>query len=224
VKALDKTLARAIDADLDDKSMESAALGSVLTDPALAGGMVASTYGGPMLSAWKTISANDVQAAIDLMADAVKGGDLSDMESMLTAQAVALQSMFTALAARATQVRGIAEINAITSLALRAQAQSRATVDSIVNLKHPRTTVIAKQANIAAAGGQQQVNNGVLASPAPAHEATSPNKLKALEMGNGSTPLDAGATRPASRGRSGDATVVQVHRAEKRGGQGCGRA
>ncbi len=153
--ALDKTLTRAIDADLDDKRIESAALGSMITDPALAGGMVAATYGGPMLSAWKTISANDVQAAIDLMADAVKGGDLSDIESMLTAQAVALQSMFTALAARATQVRGIAEINAITSLALRAQAQSRATVDSIVNLKHPRTTVIAKQANIAAAGGQQ---------------------------------------------------------------------
>lgn len=219
MSALDKTLARAIDADLDDKDFEAAGRGAMLTDPALASGMITSAYAGPLLSHWKNVSATDVQTAIDLMAHAVKSGDLSDLEAMLVSQAVATQSMFTALAARACGSKDSATVNLLTSLALRAQAQSRSTIDSIANLKFPRTTVIAKQANITSNGGQQQINNGMPHSHAPAHETFVPNELKALETGNGSTPLDAGATRPAGRDRSRDAAMVEINRTTKRGGQ-----
>jgi hypothetical protein len=43
-------------------------------------------------------------------------------------------------------------------LALRAQTQSRCTLEAISNIKNPRT-VIAKQANIS--HGHQQINNGL---------------------------------------------------------------
>lgn len=221
MKTFEKTLARAIDADLDEKELEAAGRGAMLIDPALAGGMTTAAYAGPLLANWKSVSANDVQVAIDLMADAVKGGDLTDLEAMLVAQAASLQSMFTALAAKAAGSREISTVNAITSLALRAQAQSRVTVDSIVNLKFPRQTVFAKQANVNN-GGQQQVNNGVPVSHAPAHEAPAPNKIF-LES-NASPILEPRAARGAGRSNQTLEAVGVGDRTAKRGGQSRGRA
>ena len=42
-------------------------------------------------------------------------------------------------------------------LALKAQAQSRATLSALVDLKHPRQTTFVKQANIT--NGLQQINS-----------------------------------------------------------------
>ena len=48
------------------------------------------------------------------------------------------------------------------NLALKAQAQSRATIQALVELKYPRQVIVTQQANIA--NGHQQVNNGVVRS------------------------------------------------------------
>jgi hypothetical protein len=47
-------------------------------------------------------------------------------------------------------------------LALKAQAQSRATIQALIELKYPKQTNFVKQANIA--NGHQQINNGQAAS------------------------------------------------------------
>ena len=52
---------------------------------------------------------------------------------------------------------GYDQLKLFVSLALKAQNQSRATLDTLANIKNPRQTVITKQANIS--NGPQQVNN-----------------------------------------------------------------
>lgn len=107
----------------------------------------------------------DLTAMVDGLRDTikeVKGGDLSRLEAMLISQATALQTLFTSLARRATHQEQLRQYEAYTVLALKAQAQSRATISALVDLKFPRQATFVKQANIA--HGPQQVNNG----PAPA--------------------------------------------------------
>lgn len=102
----------------------------------------------------------------------VNGGDLTRLEAMLVSQATALQTMFTSLARRAANQQHLKQYETFMALALKAQAQSRATVSALVDLKYPRQATFVKQANIA--NGPQQVNNGAAPAPvtsthAPAH-------------------------------------------------------
>jgi len=108
--------------------------------------------------------AEDARAAID--------GDLSGAEAMLTNQAHALQAIFVHLAERAKSQTYIPQIQCLMGLALRAQAQCRATLQTLVEVKFPKSATFIRQANIA---HQQQVNNspGHAASEAPARSHTS---------------------------------------------------
>ena len=118
----------------------------------------------------------------------VRQGDMAGPEAMLVTQADSLNAIFTEMARRAAMNMG-EYINAserYMRLALKAQAQCRATVETLAALKNP-PVVIARQANIS--NGPQQVNNG--ASPPRAEEtSTVPNEL--LETDHGKR-LDAGA-------------------------------
>ena len=74
-------------------------------------------------------------------------------------------------------------------LALKAQSQCRATLETLAGIKNPIPYI--KQTNIA--NGPQQVNNGQIAAAAPPHAGdfeTAPNKL--LEANHGQR-LDIGA-------------------------------
>ena len=143
----------------------------------------------------------------------VNDGDLADTEALLTAQAVALNTVFTELARRAVVNFGeyLDAGDRYLRLALKAQSQCRATIETLALMKNPRT-VFAKQANITS--GPQQVNNGVPA-PALASRAgnleSEPNKL--LEA-HGER-LDGGATGTAGSGDQDLATVGPVNRAKK---------
>ena len=77
---------------------------------------------------------------------------------MLISQATALQTIFTSLARKAHSQTYQKHYEAFLGLALKAQAQSRATITALVDLKYPRQATYVKQANIA--HGAQQVNNG----------------------------------------------------------------
>ena len=89
----------------------------------------------------------------------VQGGDMRPVEAMLYGQAVTLETIFTSLARRATSQEYLNQLQAYQGLALKAQAQCRATLEALAEIKNPRPVAFVKQANIS--GGHQQVNNGV---------------------------------------------------------------
>ena len=90
--------------------------------------------------------------------DRVHRGDLREAEALLTAQAVTLNTMFTHLANRADKTEYVDKFDRYLRLALKAQAQCRATLERLAAIKNP-PTLLARQANIA--HGPQQVNNTV---------------------------------------------------------------
>jgi hypothetical protein len=117
---------------------------------------------------------------------------------MLIAQANALQAMFVEMARRALKQERTSHYETHLRLALRAQNQCRATLETLAVIKNP-TVVFARQANINN-GGQQQVNNhGV---PAPASHAcgqeSSIQQSKLLETDDGQR-MDSGAKGATSR-------------------------
>jgi hypothetical protein len=91
----------------------------------------------------------------------VQGGDMRPVEAMLYGQAVTLETIFTSLARRAAQNAGeyLGATDTYMRLALKAQAQCRATLEALAEIKNPRPVAFVKQANIS--NGPQQVNNGV---------------------------------------------------------------
>lgn len=107
----------------------------------------------------------ELQAVYELLATQtgkVQGGDLKSAEAMLYGQAATLQAVFTALVRRAARADQIPQFQAAMSMALKAQAQCRATLEALAEIKNPRPVAFVKQANIA--NGPQQVNNGTPAS------------------------------------------------------------
>ena len=131
----------------------------------------------------------------------VQTGDLRTGEALLTGQAVALNAIFSEMARRAALNMGehLGATETYMRLALKAQGQCRATIETLAAMKNP-PVVFARQANINN-GGQQQVNNGAQASggasPAPAsNSAAEPNKL--LEASHGER-LDFGAQAASGR-------------------------
>lgn len=123
----------------------------------------------------------DVSVLVHEMFDAtkeVKAGNLGMLERMLAAQAFSLDTMFTDLARRARLQEGLPQIQTLTGLAFKAQAQCRATIEALAEIKNPKPVAFVKQANIA--HGHQQVNNGDAALPAPAQAQLSPPAPDAL--------------------------------------------
>ena len=97
------------------------------------------------------------QAMLERSIGEVKNGNLADVEAMLYSQAYALNAMFATLMTRANRQEYMPPTQALMSLAFKAQNQSRATLQALVDLKQPRQPTFVKQANIAQ--GHQQVNN-----------------------------------------------------------------
>ena len=103
---------------------------------------------------------------------AVNDGDLGRAEEMLMVQAHTLDAIFNSLARRAAMNMG--EYPDATDrymrLALKAQSQCRATLETLAVIKNPPNVAFVKQANIA---HNQQVNNAP-AIPSRAREIENP--------------------------------------------------
>lgn len=122
---------------------------------------------------------------------AVQGGNLAHAEAMLINQASALQSLFVRLSERAMEQGHMPNLEGFMRLALRAQSQCRATLETLSAIKNP-PIVYARQANVTT--GPQQINNGI-AAPTRAREIENmQNGL--LEAYNGER-LDTGETGKA---------------------------
>ena len=120
----------------------------------------------------------------------VADGNMRPVEAMLYGQAVALQTMFTSLSRRAAANDGLKQFQVNLTLALKAQAQCRATLEALAEIKNPRPVAFVKQANIA--NGPQQINNAAPANRTeadiqPTHarqNAGPPNELLEHQHGN----------------------------------------
>jgi hypothetical protein len=168
----------------------------------------------------------DMSVMIDRLRETyedVKAGDLHTLEAMLISQATALQTIFTSLARRASTQDRLPQYQTFLGLALKAQAQSRATISALVDLKHPRQAMFVKQANIAQ--GPQQVNNGDTPNGPTAQNARAcahgkeigpqQNKLLEADYGQPRQRMDTRAVQKAERSYQAVETVEQVHRAAK---------
>jgi hypothetical protein len=87
----------------------------------------------------------------------LRQNDLTSAEDMLMSQAVALQSLFARMAESALATTDLAPFDVKFRYALRAQAQCRATLETLAAIKNP-PVVFARQANVS--NGPQQINNG----------------------------------------------------------------
>ncbi len=96
-------------------------------------------------------------AVLRQQAAAVNRGDMAQAEAMLMNQATALQSLFTHLTERGLGQSLMPNLEGFMRLALRAQSQCRATLETLATIKNP-PIVYARQANVTT--GPQQINNG----------------------------------------------------------------
>ncbi len=150
-----------------------------------------------------------------------KGGDLSELEANLAAQAVTLDAMFTELTRRAAMNMGthLGVTETYLRLAMKAQAQCRTTVETLAEIKNPRAVAFVRQANIA--HGHQQVKNGEASSSGSTRgragarkNKTQRNKL--LEGGTDGERMDPGTTGAAGATYSGLAAMGAIHGTEDR--------
>lgn len=141
----------------------------------------------------------------------VENGDLSSMEAMLIAQAQALQTVFVSLGLKASSQTQLKHYTEFMTLALKAQSQSRATIQALIELKYPKQIAFVKQANIA--HGHQQVNNGtaaqnsVMLDEQARAEKIENKQNELLEVNYGSQKMDIRATQTTV---SKDKTVATV--------------
>lgn len=155
---------------------------------------------------------------LKVMAADVADGNLSAVEQMLLHQAVALQTMFMDLALRAKGQQDLPAVQTLTQLALKAQSGSRATLQTLAELKNPRP-VFVRQTNVAQT---QQVNNGgqdtMAVQPSRARKPrNAPIELKApTQECHGSPTLDTRATTAAGRADSAQQALGAFDRAPQR--------
>lgn len=107
-------------------------------------------------------------------AAAVHCGDLSRTESMLMNQATALQTLFARLVEASMKAGTLPQQETAMRLALKAQSQCRATLETLVAVKNP-PIVYAKQANLTT--GPQQINNAAAAPSRARGKKTKPTQL-----------------------------------------------
>ena len=141
----------------------------------------------------------------------VQAGDMRPVEGMLYRQAKTLETMFTSLARRAANQDGLKQFQVNLTLALKAQAQCRATLEALALVKNPMPYI--RQANIA--NGPQQVNNGNasasghtgISTPSGTHAGNfQSEQTKLLEADHGQR-LDTRAAQAAGRVNQAVGTV-----------------
>ncbi len=164
------------------------------------------------------LSINTLVDDLGKQCELASNGDLKRAEALLMAQAHTLDAIFNNLARRAINSEYLAQFEPNLKFALRAQSQSRATLETLALLKNPPPIAFVRQANIA--NGPQQVNNGTVpAADAPRARENQTTQSKLLEEHHGAR-LDLGKTQTASAGDLSLEAVGAIHRTENARRQG----
>lgn len=124
--------------------------------PTTTNGMVSSMYTSKTMKV--DLDLKEMIFALNDQVRQVQEGNMRNTESLLVSQALTLNAIFAEMARRAALNMGqnLDATEAYLRLALKAQNQSRLTLETLATIKNP-PLLIAKQANITT--GQQQVNN-----------------------------------------------------------------
>lgn len=196
-------------------------LADLATDGIATNAIVARTFLGP---SQPNIGLTELVASLKDHGQRVNANDMTAQEQMLTAQSMALNAIFGEMARRSALNLGqhLEATERYMRLALKAQGQCRATLETLAAIKNP-PVLFARQANINN-GGQQQVNNEALPGqavkgqrPAPAHEEirNRPNELLE-DLSHGGTQLDTRATSKTGGPNPRLEPMASIHRAEDR--------
>lgn len=165
------------------------------------------------------LDVNAMHGEVIRQAEMIKAGNLMPAELMLFDQALSLQAIFASFADRAAVNAGeyLGAAETYLRLALKAQSQCRATLETLAAIKNPQPTAFIRQQNIA---NNQQVNNGT-AAPAASPGAAArtrvedsdipANELLAVTNEQGQR-LDSGAATAAGGGDPAMAPLDAGHR------------
>lgn len=146
----------------------------------------------------------ELTAELQQQATTVQDGDLRRAESMLMSQAHALQAIFAHFGERAKNAETWEGLQTMMGLALKAQSQCRATLETLVEVKFPRQTQFVRQQNVAM---NQQVNNGAGESRARGETLESTTELLGRTDG-----VDTAKTGAAGTAHQGMAPLASVDR------------
>lgn len=115
------------------------------------------------------VTLNSLRGELQRQCDAASGGELNREEAMLVVQAHTLDTFFHTLARCAASNMGeyLGACETYLRLALKAQSQCRATIETLATIKNPAPVAFVRQANVAG-----DVNNGIAASPVTGCKAT----------------------------------------------------
>lgn len=193
--------------DTDRETAQNMA--EVVTSPELAAYRV--IHGAEQKSALgEHIDVPTLMARLREQAAAANGGNLATAEAMLMNQATALQSLFARLAERGMGCENADPFERNMRMALRAQAQCRATLETLAAIKNP-PVLFARQANVTT--GPQQINNGV---PTPHAREIEAKQTQLLGADHGER-LDTRTAGATSRGNPALATMGTLDGAEDAG-------
>ena len=162
----------------------------------------------------------DLTEAVEIMkekSEKIVAGDMSELESTLTAQIIALNAIFNMLVSRSVTNMGtyIKATEVYMRLALKAQAQCARTAEILATIKNP-PIIFAKQANISQ--GHQQVNNNAL--PHAGENQLPQTKLLRADDGER---LDTRKTAATGRANKELAPVGKIDRTPKQRGKSQGK-
>jgi hypothetical protein len=142
-------------------------------------------------------------------------GDLGRAEATLMIQAHTLDAIFNNLAQRAHCAEYMSQLESYLRLALKAQSQCRATLETLAVIKNPAPVAFVGQANI---GQAVQVNNAAGKTSEGSRARENPNlQSKLLEHQHGQR-LDFGTAGAAIGADPELATVGEINRPANSGG------
>lgn len=204
-------------AQTDAAQIAAMALGSVAANAMTARTFAKGTFG--------TLDVTECVMTLKKRVDTTHGGDLKHAESTLTAQAATLDAIFNEMARRAALNMGeyLEATERYMRLALKAQGQCRATLETLAAIKNP-PVIFAKQANIA--HGPQQINNKTTTrnNSTRVRKTEKPQNELLEDSRHGSTHMDAGATTTPARGHPTVEALEPIHRPRKPRRKGGGSA
>lgn len=211
---------RTIEISRKDGEIEDQAVANVMVRGTLANSTTIIDYSRAQHAG---LSLTDIARALNDRGEAVNSGDLTSLERMLTAQAVALNAMFTELARRGALNMGehLGAAETYIRLALKAQSQSRATAETLAAIKNP-PIVYARQMNVA--HGPQQINNqtappqaaNYTQAHASAHAGENVSQPNELSRGSHELLADTRASTATSGTHQGRGALETFHWATQR--------
>lgn len=214
-KASSKSKAVAPPKDKPQRNPDTVA--KLATLPSFGGASVINQYAHSMLKGLNAEGGNFMTLWDEVRRDcgSVADGVMYKPKAMLAVQSEVLQAMFFRYAELAVQNlnNDVNTVESLMRMALKAQAQCRATIETLNEINNPcPVAFVRQQTNISSDGGPQQVNVGT-PPPAPAREATPNPAHELLEQSNGEW-LDTGAQGQAGRGHKTLEAVGAVDRSQ----------